>query len=284
MRRRGNVNIPSNFILIALTIFCIVLLFVNYSTGFSGGPLKTVANYIFVPMQRGLDYVGGRISVSNEDAKSREELIAENEALQSENEQLRLQLTNTQLQQSELDDLLELYDLNATYSQYPTTAAHVIAKGASNWYNTFTIDKGTSDGIKKNMNVIASGGLVGIVTEAGRDYAIVRSIIDDSNNVSSMIVETQDNCIVSGSLELMTESNMIALSGLEDETDSVASGSTVVTSNISSNYLPGILIGYVDSLEGDKNDLTKSGTITPVVDFKHLNTVLVITQIKEIGE
>lgn len=284
MRRRGRVNIPSYFILIVLTIFCIVLLFVNYSTGFSGGPLKTVANYIFVPMQRGLDYVGSRISVSNEDAKSREELLSENEQLRAENEQLRLQLTNTQLQQSELDDLLELYELSATYKDYPTIGAHVIARGTSNWYDSFTIDKGTSDGIKKNMNVIASGGLVGIVTEAGKDYAIVRSVIDDSNNVSSMIVETQDNCIVSGNLEMMTESNMIKLSGLEDPTDSVASGCAVVTSNISSNYLPGILIGYVDSLEGDKNDLTKSGSITPVVDFKHLNSVLVITQIKEIGE
>ncbi len=284
MRQRGKLNIPSNFILIALSILCIVLLFVNYSTGFTGGPLRSVANYLFIPMQRGLDYVGSRISITNADAKTREELLSENEQLRSENEQLRTQLTNTQLQQAQLDDLLELYEVSATYSEYPTTGAHVIAKGTSNWYDTFTIDKGTSDGIKVNMNVIASGGLVGIVTEAGENFAIVRALIDDSNSISAMVVETGDNCIVSGNLEMMTESNMVEFSGLEDPDDEVKSGYAVVTSNISSNYVPGLLIGYVEGLTGDKNDLTKSGSITPIVDFKHLNTVLVITQLKETGE
>lgn len=284
MRRRGKLNIPGNFILIVLTILCIVLLFVNYSTGFSGGALRSVANYLFVPMQRGLDYVGSRISISSADAKSREELLAENAALTEENEQLRTQLTNTQLQQAQLDDLLKLYELSATYGEYPTTGAHVIAKGSSNWYDTFTIDKGSFDGIKVNMNVIASGGLVGIVTETGENFAIVRSIIDDSNSVSATVVESGDNCIVSGNLEMMSDSNMIEISGLEDPDDEVAAGNAVVTSNISSNYVPGILIGYVDSLSGDKNDLTKSGRITPIVDFKHLNTVLVITKVKETGE
>ncbi|MBQ7678123.1 MAG: rod shape-determining protein MreC [Lachnospiraceae bacterium] len=235
-------------------------------------------------MQRGLDYVGSRISISSADAKSREELLAENAALVEENEQLRTQLTNTQLQQAQLDDLLKLYEISATYGEYPTTGAHVIAKGASNWYDTFTIDKGSFDGIKVNMNVIASGGLVGIVTETGENFSIVRSLIDDSNSISAMIVETGDNCIVSGNLEMMNESNMIELSGLEDPDDEVEAGNAVVTSNISSNYVPGLLIGYVDSLSGDKNDLTKSGQITPVVDFKHLNTVLVITKVKETGE
>ena len=284
MRHRGKLNIPSNFILIALTIMCIVLLFVNYSTGFSGGPLRSVANYIFVPMQRGLDYVGSRISISQTDAQTREELLAENEALRQENEQLRTQLTNTQLQQSQLDDLLELYELSATYSEYPTTGAHVIAKGTSNWYDSFTIDKGSFDGIKVNMNVIASGGLVGIVTQVGENFSVVRSVIDDSNSISAMIVETGDNCIVSGDLEQMTQSNRITFTGLEDPDDEVKNGNAVVTSNISANYVPGLLIGYVEGLNGDKNDLTKSGSITPVVDFKHLNTVLVITELKETGE
>ncbi len=283
MRHRGKLNIPGNFILIVLSILCIVLLFVNYSTGFSGGPLRTIANYLFVPMQRGLDYVGSSIAISSEDAKTRAELAAENNALAEENERLRTQLANTQLQQAELDDLLELYELSATYRDYPTTGAHVIAKGSSNWYHTFTIDKGSFDGIKVNMNVIASGGLVGIVTETGENFSIVRAVIDDSNSISGMIVETGDNCIISGNLEMMTKSNMIELSGLEDPDDEVKSGFAVVTSNISSNYVPGLLIGYVDAVNGDKNDLTKSGSVTPVVDFKHLNSVLVITEVKQTG-
>jgi rod shape-determining protein MreC len=76
---------------------------------------------------------------------------------------------------------------------------------------------------------------------------------------------------------------MITFSDLEDEDDQIAVGDTVVTSNISSKYLPGILIGYVSEID-DSNQLTKSGKITPVVDFKHLQDVLVILQLKETAD
>ena len=156
-----------------------------------------------------------------------------------------------------------------------------LAKGSSNWFSTFTIDKGTSDGIEENMNVIADNGLVGIVTTVGKNYAVVRSIIDDTSNVSATISTTEDNCIVSGSLDLMTSDNLINFSNLDDAEGEVAIGDSVVTSNISDKYMPGLMIGYISSITGDDNDLTKSGTITPVVDFKHLSDVLVIKQVKE---
>ena len=178
----------------------------------------------------------------------------------------------------------ELYDLDQNYADYKTTGAHVIAKGTSNWFNTFTIDKGSKDGIKADMNVIAGSGLVGIVTDVGKNYAVVRSIIDDNSNVSGMMLSTNDNCIVSGNLKSMTESNMILFSNLEDVDHKVSTGESVITSNISDKYLPGLLIGYVTEVTDDNNNLTKSGKITPVVDFKHLQDVLVITQLKETGK
>ncbi|MBR1633697.1 MAG: rod shape-determining protein MreC [Lachnospiraceae bacterium] len=283
-RRNSRSSIPGNFILIFLTIVCIVLLFINYATGFTGGPLMTVANYVFVPMQRGMDYVGNSISSSNEEAKTRSELLEENEQLRAQVDELTTRLTDIQLQQTELDELLTLYDLDSTYKEYKMTGAHVIARGMSNWFSTFTIDKGTSDGIKKDMNVLAGSGLVGIVTQAGQHYSTVRAVIDDTNNISAMILDTDDNCIVSGNLKMMTESSMIALSALEDKEDKVKSGDAVVTSNISDKYLPGLLIGYVNELEIDSSGLTKSGTMTPVVDFKHLRDVLVILETKETSD
>ena len=280
MKRRRNAGIPSKYLLVILTIFCIMLLFTSYVTGFSGGPLQLISSYIFVPMQRGLDYVGSSISISNEDAQTREELLAENEKLRQQVEDLSVQLNNTRLQQSELETLRELYQLDQSYD-YETTGARIIAKGTSNWFNTFTIDKGSNDGIQVNMNVIADGGLVGIVTEVNPSSAVVKTIIDDTSNVSGMINTTMDQCIVSGSLSSMTENRTIPFSNLEDEQDAVSSGDAIVTSNISDKYLPGILIGYINTIATDANDLTKSGTLTPVVDFKHLQEVLIITTVKE---
>ena len=284
MKRRGKSSFPSKYVLLLLTVICIMLLFAGYATGYAGEPIRTICNYVFVPMQKGLDYVGESISINSDDTKTKEQLIAENEQLQEQIDELSTQLTNTRLQQSELDTLRELYDLDQTYADYKTTGAHVIGKGTSNWFNTFTIDKGSKDGIKVDMNVIAGSGLVGIVTDVGKNYAVVRAIIDDTSNVSGMILSNNDNCIVSGNLKSMTESNMITFSNLEDSEDKVSTGDSVVTSNISDKYLPGLLIGYVTDITEDNNNLTKSGEITPVVDFKHLQDVLVNTQLKETGK
>jgi rod shape-determining protein MreC len=280
-QRKANGGIPSKYLLTILSIICIMLLFLSYSTGFSGGPLETVANHIFIPMQKGIDYIGSTIAISSADTKTRKELVAENEALQAQVEELNAKISNMELKLDELDELQKLYELDQSYYDYDTTGARIIGKSTSNWFNTFTIDKGSKDGIKVNMNVIADGGLVGIVSSVGDSYAVVRSIIDDTSNVSATISSTEDNCIVSGSLENMTASNLINFSNLDDSEDKVAIGDVVVTSNISDKYVPGLLIGYVSEVNKDENDLSKSGTITPVVDFKHLSEVLVIKQLKE---
>ena len=133
------------------------------------------------------------------------------------------------------------------------------------------------------MNVIAGSGLVGVITDVGPNYSKVRSIIDDANNVSAMIPNTGDNLNVSGDLKAMNESMVISFSGLRDDTGQIKVGDPVVTSYVSDMYHQGILIGYIASIENGSNNLTKVGTITPVVDFDHLEEVLIITKTKEIG-
>ena len=76
----------------------------------------------------------------------------------------------------------------------------------------------------------------------------------------------------------------ISQEDLYDEENKVAVGDKVVTSNISDKFLPGILIGYISSIESDPNNLTKSGYITPAVDFKHMSEVLVVTEMKQATE
>ncbi len=283
MNRNKRNKIPSKIIFAVMAVLCIILLFASFITNF-GGPIHTVANYIFVPMQKGVNYIGNSIFLNNEASRTKEELIAENETLKTKVNELTDQITNMQLQQNELQELQELYKLDQQYSNYDKVGARVIAKSTTNWFDTFTIDKGTSDGIKVDMNVIAGSGLVGIVTDVGSHYAIVRTVIDDTSAVSGQVVSTNDNCIVSGSLKDMTSDNMILIKNLEDVNNKVKAGDTVVTSNISSKFLPGLLIGYITSVSEDDNHLTKSGKLTPVVDFKHLNDVLVITNLKETGD
>ena len=166
--------------------------------------------------------------------------------------------------------------------QYEKVAARVIAKDSGNWFQIFRINKGADDGIRENMNVIAGGGLVGIVTDVGANYATVRSIIDDSSRVSCMSMRSGDNCIVSGDLTLYKE-GLLGLDHVKKEAD-IQEGDKIVTSNISDVFLPGILVGYAKELTTDSNNVTKSGEILPVAHFDNLQEVLVITQLKDGGE
>ena len=162
--------------------------------------------------------------------------------------------------------------------------ARIIGRDSGNWFSSFLIDKGTEDGLALDMNVIAGGGLVGRITSVGPNWAKVTSIISDNSNVSGMTLSTGDNLMVSGDLKLMAD-GCITFSQLMDSQNAVVEGDKVVTSDISDKFLPNILIGYINSISRDSNNLTKSGLITPAVDFEHLSEVLVITDMKQsVGE
>ena len=139
------------------------------------------------------------------------------------------------------------------------------------------------DGIKKDMNVLAQGGLIGIVTETGGHWATVRAIIDDTSAISAMASITSETCIVEGSLTSMNNGK-IRFQGLRDPDGQVVEGASIVTSNISENYVSGLLIGYVSDISLDSNNLTKSGTLIPAADFRALREVLIITDLKQTRE
>lgn len=282
--RNKKKRIPSKYLLAILSTVCVLALFISLVFNINGGPLNMVAGYVFVPMQKGINGAGAWLSGKANDFKTLGEVLEENKALQEQVDELTSQLNNIKLDQYELDSYRELLELDDQYAEYEKVAAHVIAKDSGNWFSTFTIDKGSKDGIAKGMNVIAGSGLVGIVTDVGPNFAKVRSIIDDSSNVSAMVLTTKDNFNVSGSLQTMNEDKLLPFTELRDENDEVQMGDPVVTSYVSDQYQQGILIGYIYSIEENPNNLTKSGTITPVVDFQHLREVLVITAIKDTGE
>lgn len=281
--RNKKKSLPSKYLLLIMTAICVVAILISLTLNISGGPLNSVAGYIFIPMQNGINNLGQGISDKMNDFKTLSEVLAENKKLQAQVDELTVKLTTMKLESYELDNYRQLFELDKKYPSYEKVAANVIAKDSGNWFDTFTINRGKNDGIDIGMNVIAGSGLVGIVTDVGPNYAKVRSIIDDTCNVSAMVASTQDNFNISGNLKSMNESGVITFSELKDEDNKVKVGDPVVTSYVSDQYQQGILIGYIASIEDNPNNLTKSGTVTPVVDFEHIQEVLVILQIKNIG-
>lgn len=279
MRKKNQSSFSSKYWLLILAIICILLMGLSLITDKVNGPLRAVANYTIVPMQNGINTVGLWMSDLTKNLDTLKELQAENDALQAEINDLTMKINLLQQDKEELERLRELYQLDQYYSDYKTVGARVTANDSGNWFRSFVIDKGKNDGIKVDMNVMAEGGLVGIITEVGPHWARVRSIIDDASNVSALVLSTSDTCIVNGDLTLMQEGK-IRFEQLPNNDTEIKSGEPIVTSHISNKYLQGILIGYINEVHEDANNLTRSGYIIPAVDFQHLQEVLVITSTK----
>ena len=279
MKKKNHTSHTNRYILLGLSLFCVLMMILSSVSDKVGGPFRVLANVTVIPLQQGINQIGGWMSDMKKNFSTMEQLRAENEKLQEQVDALTTENNYLQEEQYEYERLQELYNLDQNYADYEKTAAHVIGKDAGNWFSTFTIDKGSQDGIAVDMNVLAGKGLVGIVTEVGPTWAKVRSIIDDSTNISGMVLSTSDTCIVSGDLSLMSN-GQIAFEQMENNDHVVAVGDQIVTSYISDKYLQGILIGSISEINVDSNNLTRSGYLIPAVDFNNIQEVLVITTTK----
>ncbi len=281
VRKKGEkFTLPGKYLLFILTILCTAMVLLTFNTKIFSGPLSAAAGYIVVPFEEGISVVGSWLAGRSEELVQIRELIARNEELKKQVDELTIENTRLQQDRYELTNLRELYQLDAQYDEYEKTGARIIARDSGNWFHAFVINKGAMDGIAVDMNVMAESGLVGRIVDVGPNWAKVKSIIADDSNVSAMVLSSADRMIVSGNLKLYA-SGVIEFSQLVDSADVVVEGDKVVTSDISDKYLPGILIGYINTISPDANNLTKSGHITPAVDFEHLEEVLVIMQLKQ---
>ena len=227
--RNKKKRLSSKYLLMILSGVCVVAIFTSLVLNISGGPLNSIAGYVFVPMQEGINNAGSWLSSKANDFKTLGEVLTENKELKSQIDDLTTQLNKTKLEQYDLDNYRQLLDL-------------------------------------------------------ADQYANERSIIYDSSNDSAIVMTTKDNFNVSGSLMSMNKDKVLPFTELRDENNKVKQGDPVVTSYVSDQYQQGLLIGYIYSIEDNPNNLTKSGYITPVVDFQHLQEVLVITEIKNTGK
>lgn len=272
----------TKYFLFGLSLLCVCMIGITTIKGSILNPLRTAVGYVLVPIQSGVNRVGGGLYNELSSVGKLKTALAENETLKTRVDELTEENTRLRSEQFELERLRSLYELDQEYMQYHKIGARIIAKDSSSWFSVFRIDKGSDDGIKEDMNVIAGGGLVGIVTDVGANYATVRSIIDDSSRVSAMAQQSGDSCIVAGGLQLFKEGRL-KLSYMEKD-DDIKDGDMIVTSNISGKFLPGILVGYATDITVDYNDnLTKSGYLIPAARFDRLQEVLVITDLKDAG-
>lgn len=279
MKRRFKFKLKPRYVFLAGAVLCFSLIFLSFRYKERFDAVRNAVGEVVTPMQRGINQVGTWFAGIADNFKNVNRLIEENKRLKEQLEAVSYENKLLLQEKNELDNLRELFKLDRKYTDYEKVAARVTGTDSDNWYNVFTIDKGSNDGISVDMNVMAGDGLVGIVTEVGHNWSRVRSIIDDQSKLSGMFISTDETCMVNGNLELL-DSGYIEVSKIGINAN-VHEGDEVYTSYISDKYLQGILVGYLRDVVPDPSGLTKSGHLSPAVDFNQLDYVLIITQLKD---
>ena len=277
-KRRFDFLFSIKYILLILTIICLVSLVITYSRGDTIGVYKTAVSKLFSPISNAITGIGDHFSEKKKLNADKEELQARIDQLEEENRLLLEQLKKYQSDYYSLNEMKSLLEIKDEFASYPMVGAKVIAKENGNWFSKFTINRGSNDGIEKDMNVIAAGGLAGIVTQVGPDYAVVTSILDDQMNVSAIGRTSRASCMVMGDIDAMSE-GYIRLMYMKKDAD-IREYDEIITSPTSSKYLPDLTIGYAVLLQTDPNNMTMSGYLIPAVDFENIENVMVIMKRK----
>ena len=238
--------------------------------------IENALGYVLVPVQKLFSGAAGRVSDFMGNRSDMEDLKRENEILVLEVERLRMENQRLRLVETEYIELREAMLFNERYPDYPKAGARVIAYDMGNWFNSFLIDMGERDGSLENMVVLASGGLVGRISKVRSTYSEVITIIDETSAVSAKGLRTEDTGIVKGDMSLMKEGlcrmERIALDA------EIMEGDEIITSEMGDIYPEGVTIGYVLEVGTEARGLTKYAVIEPVVDFRRLRNVLIVTE------
>lgn len=286
--QNSNVKMPftrrPQLILFILTACCVISMGYYYIKKENIVSVGQVAGAITVPVQKGVNKLGSIFFNFDQERLSKEEAMAKIESLEDENKELKEQMVSYDQKIQEYQDMRALLELKSEYADYDTVGATVIFSDMTgNWFSTFTIDKGTDDGLEVGMNVLSGGGLVGYISDIAKGHAVVTSIINDNVNVSAMQSTTGDACVVTGDLTYMKEHGLLKLQYMDTDFN-ISRDNVIVTSNISDRYLPGLVIGYAQDVTVDENGLAASGYLKPAADFKHIRNVLVVTTQKQSAE
>lgn len=276
---KKNLNIEKKYIvLIIIVIVIIILALLSYTLkkkkslnvfeSYLKDGIVSIENVVFYPFR----YTVNLIS----DFKSLKDVKKENDILKSKIDKIEsIETENIELRK-ELEDLKN--ELNITYvlTDYDTINGTVISRNINYWYNTVTINKGTDAGIKEEMPVINSYGLVGKVISTTKKTSTVRLLTTtDSNNKISVTIKS-DNKSLHGLINGYNKNdNTLLVEGISN-TKNVVVGSKVYTSGLGGVFPSGILIGTVESISKDDYDLSKIIKVTPSVDFLNINYVSIL--------
>lgn len=279
MLGRNKKNIPKRVVLIIVVVLIILLLVIFRITLKEDRKLNKVESLLkdgFTYTEKIIitpfNFIKEKITSYNKlkdvekDNDILETSIDRIDSMEAENIELRRQL----------NALKEELDIDYALADYEYLNATVISRNIGYWHNKITIDKGTYNGVEKDMVVINSKGLIGKVIKSSTFTSDIRLITtSDTNNKISVHISNGSNNLYGLINSYDYNNNVLELEGISNTKD-VNIGDLVYTSGLGGIFPSGILIGKVTEITTDSYDLAKIIKVSPSVDFTDINYVSIL--------
>jgi len=224
-----------------------------------------------------VNFVKSKINI----AKEKNEIYENYKELQDKQESIEMLEAERDNLKEEVNDLKKELELQTVLSDRYSLTATVLNRNMNYWYDEITIDKGSKNGIEKNMAVINSDGLVGYITNVSKNNSKVKLISNESSlDKISVKVKTKDKYVYGLISGYDKTKNTFTVEGISENTE-IEKGAAVVTTGMGDIFPSGILIGTVDDFTKDNFDLTKMLEVKSSVDFGKINYVTVLKRNKE---
>lgn len=255
-------------ILIAVAVFAAV-------SDSASSPVTRAVSVITAPLQRAASYLSSKADSFTGGFVSSESYRKRVEELESQVAQYRAELVDYENAKKQLESYEQFLDVREQNPDYQWVYCKVIGRDSADIFSSFTLNKGSADGIKVNDAVIYSTYLIGVVTEVNPTSCVVRTVTDPSVNIAAYEIRTGEVGYVSASSDLSLKGRC-ALSGLDKNT-AVSKGGIVCTSGTGGIFPKDLIIGTVDAVEQSKTDISANAVLEPAANSKDISSCFVIT-------
>ena len=263
-----DIRLRTGYLFLAVIVGHIVLISAQVNTRRGVPMLEAVTFGLFAEVQRGSSSLIAKTQDSWQHYLALQQVRAENDRLKLEVASLQVGLQRERALAEQSRTLQRLLDFRSSVS-FATTGAAVIAGGASPDFRTMTIDKGTGEGLRPDMAVIAPAGVVGRVIMPSTRASKVQLLIDRNAAAGALVERSRAQGVVEGTGADVLRMNYV--SGVAD----VKVGDQVVTSGIDGIYPKGFVIGQIESIQRGAGEFSAI-VIRPAVDFASLEAVLIV--------
>lgn len=234
---------------------------------------RDLVGYVTTPFASFGTWIKNKVTDTVDTFAEFSELQKENEELRKQVAKLETALADTYTNEIEIERLKNLANVIETSPDLQYVAADVISISADGFGSTFSVNKGTLDGIKRNSVVVSCDGLVGKVTDIGLNWATVTAITDPSMSVGATVKRSEATGVTEGDVSLRAK-GLLRLSYLTADA-SVIRGDIVFTSGLGGVFPAGILIGRITDVESEENGLAQNATIEPAASLEGLRRVYI---------